>query len=30
MLTAGSITEEDVCPVGDYVNFDLMTEAGTY
>ena len=30
MLDGGSITEEDVCPVEDYVDFDLMTEAGNY
>ena len=30
LLDGGSITEEDVCPVEDYVDFDLMTEAGTY
>ena len=29
-LDGGSITEEDVCPVEDYVDFDLMTEAGNY
>ena len=30
LLDGGSITEEDVCPVEDYVDFDLMTEAGNY
>ena len=30
LLDGGSITEEDVCPVEDYVAFDLMTEAGNY
>ena len=30
LLDSGSITEEDVCPVEDYVDFDLMTEAGNY
>ena len=30
LLDGGSITEEDVCPVEDYVDFALMTEAGTY
>ena len=28
LLDGGSITEEDVCPVEDYVAFDIMTEAG--
>ena len=30
LLDGGSITEDDVCPVEDYVDFDLMTEAGNY
>lgn len=30
LLDGGSITEEDVCPVEDYVAFDVMTEAGNY
>ena len=30
LLDGGSITEEDVCPVEDYVDFDLITEAGNY
>ena len=30
LLDGGSITEEDVCHVEDYVDFDLMTEAGNY
>ena len=30
LLDGGSITEEDVCPGGDYGAFDLMTEPGTY
>lgn len=30
LLDGGSITEEDVCPVENYVDFDLMTEAGNY
>ena len=30
MVTAGTITEEETCPVSDYVNFDIMTEAGNY
>ena len=30
LLDGGSITEEDVCPVEDYVDFDLMTVAGNY
>ena len=30
LLDGGSITEEDVCPVEDYVDFDLMTQAGNY
>ena len=29
LLDGGSITEDDVCPVEDYVDFDLMTGAGT-
>nr|WP_243421220.1 ABC transporter substrate-binding protein [Pseudoflavonifractor phocaeensis] len=30
LLDGGTITEEDVCPVENYVDFDLMTEAGNY
>ena len=30
LLDGGSITEEDVCPVEDYVDFDLMPEAANY
>ena len=30
MLSSGSITEEDVCAVSDYVDLELMTEAGSY
>ena len=30
LLDGGSITEEDACPVEDYVASDLMTEAGNY
>lgn len=30
LLDSGSITEADVCPVEDYVAFDVMTEAGNY
>ena len=30
MLSSGSITEEDVCPVSDYVDLELMTEAASY
>ena len=30
MLDGGSITEGDVCPVENYVDFDVMTEAGNY
>ncbi|HIX89817.1 MAG TPA: ABC transporter substrate-binding protein [Candidatus Agathobaculum pullicola] len=30
LLSGGSITEADVCPVEDYVAFDVMTEAGNY
>lgn len=30
LLAGGSITEADVCPVENYVDFDLMTEAGNY
>ena len=30
MVTSGSITEEQKCPVSDYVDMDLMTEAGNY
>ena len=30
LLDGGSITEEDVCPVEDYVDLDLMTGAGNY
>lgn len=30
LLASGSITEADVCPVENYVDFDLMTEAGNY
>ena len=30
LLDGGAITEEDVFPVEDYVDFDLMTEAGNY
>ena len=30
MLTAGTITEEEQCPVSDYVNYDIITEAGNY
>ena len=30
LLDGGSITEGDVCPVENYVDFDVMTEAGNY
>ena len=30
LLDGGSITEDDASPVEDYVDFDLMTEAGNY
>lgn len=30
LLGSGSITEEGVCPVENYGDFDLMTEAGNY
>lgn len=30
MATAGTITEEEKCPVSDYVNYDIIKEAGNY
>lgn len=30
MLSSGAIAEDEACPVSDYVDLDLMTEAGTY
>ena len=30
LLDGGSITEGDVCPVENYVDFDVMTDAGNY
>ena len=30
MVTAGTITEEEKCPVSDYVDLDLILEAGNY
>ena len=30
MVTSGAITEEEKCPVSDYVNYDIITEAGNY
>ena len=30
MVNSGAITEEEKCPVSDYVNYDIITEAGNY
>ena len=30
MVSSGAITEEEKCPVSDYVNYDIITEAGNY
>ena len=30
MVASGAITEEEKCPVSDYVNYDIITEAGNY
>ena len=30
MVTSGAITEEEKCPVSDYVNYDTIPEAGNY
>ena len=30
MVSSGAITEDQKCPVGDYVNYDIIKEAGDY